>query len=89
MFIHLFNIRYILESKYNNIIYVQTDHNIRVASDSVTPWATTDTGWAEPTAYIVGIRFRLEWEFWYEPESVAWGRLPQERASAQSRVLCM
>ena len=67
-----------------------TEHNIRVASDSVTPWATTDTGWAEPTAYIVGIRFRLEWEFWYEPESVAWGRLPQERArkrtSAQSRV---
>ena len=50
-----------------------TEHNIRVASDSVTPWATTDTGWAEPTAYIVGIRFRLEWEFWYEPKSVVWG----------------
>ena len=29
----------------------------------------------------------LEWEFWYYPESVAWGRQPQERASAQSRVL--
>ena len=66
MFIHLFNIRYILESKYNNIIYVhRTQHQNCIGQSNAL--ATSDTGWAKPTAYIVGIRFRLEWEFGNKP----------------------
>ena len=60
MFIHLFNITYIQESKYKYNICTKY-HNIRVASDRVTGLHLTLVR-AEPTVFILGIWFQSERE---------------------------